>query len=184
MQRQCTASSGVTVRKLLIPQERQFSVLACPYTYFILHISPALTLFSFVCVCSSLGPHWPPFSRNNQMTATPRYWVYGATWNREQPTVFNKTVPRKRWRKAKGKAGFFAGLTQQEKQRQHCRTRQRSFLPLFPSARSSPHQPFISGEEWEGAGGYCWTQRADCVKSGSCDGVCDHTALEGSEACR
>lgn len=37
-------------KKVTYSQERQFSVLAFSYTYFILHISPVLTLFSFVCL--------------------------------------------------------------------------------------------------------------------------------------
>lgn len=66
------------------------------------------------------------------------------------------------------------------KKRQHCRTRQQGILPFFSSACSSPHQPqpFISRER----GLLADTQWMGCVKSGSCDRVCNHTALEGSEA--
>lgn len=46
--------------------------------------------------------------------------------------------------------GLFAGLTRQEKKRQHCRTRQGGILPFSPSTRSSPCQPFISRERERG----------------------------------
>lgn len=135
-----TASSGVTGS---YSQERQFLVFAFSYTC-CRDIFAVCWYYFFICLFAPAGPSLTPVLWNDQVT--PRYCVYEATWSREQPTELNKTVHRKRGCRAKGKAGLLTGLTQQEKKRQHCRTRQRSFLPLFPSARSSPHQPFISRE--------------------------------------